>query len=239
MMNNEFIGELLGTFVLILFGSGVGCSLNLKQTHATSVGSNWVLVGFGWGIAVMMGVYTAAHFGSPGHLNPALTIAFAVGGSFPWEHVLPYIGLQLIGAFFGALLAGIHFWPHFQKTSPKEGNTVGMFATGPAINDRIHNFLSETIATFIFVFTLQMIPGDGLGDVTPLVLVFLLVGIAFTFGSTTGYALNPARDFAPRLMYTLIPFKNKNKDYNWSYAWIPIAGPVVGAVFAVLVFNAL
>ena len=239
-MGSELLGELVGTFVLILFGSGVGCSINLKKTYAKAVGANWVLVGFGWGVAVMLGVYTAVFFGAPGHLNPAVTIGFAVGGigGFSWGSVFPYIAVQMIGAFLGALLAAIHFWPHFNETPANEGNTVGCFATGPAIDNPIWNFLSETIATFAFIFTLLMLPA-GIGDMTPFVLVFVLVAISFSFGSTTGYAINPARDLGPRLMYALIPVPNKNTDYNWSYAWIPIAGPIVGGTIAVLLFNIL
>lgn len=237
-MDKTIMGELIGTMVLTLFGCGVGCTINLKKTLAKTVGSNWVLVAFGWGTAVMLGVYSAGFFGSPGHLNPAVTISFAIGGLFDWGLVVPYIIAQMIGGFLGALIAAIHFIPHFKETGPEEGNSVGIFATGPAIVNPALNFVSEVIATFAFVFTLLLLPGgDFPGGMQPLILLFLLVGISFSFGSTTGYAINPARDLAPRLMYTLIPLPNKNTDYNWGYAWVPLLGPVVGAICAVLLVN--
>lgn len=237
-MDNVLIGELIGTMVLTLFGCGVGCTINLKKTLATIVGSDWVLVAFGWGTAVMLGVYSAGYFGAPGHLNPALTIGFAVGGLFPWSDVIPFVIVQMIGGFTGSLIAALHFLPHFQQTGPEEGNTVGIFATGAAIENPRFNFLSEVIATFAFVFTLLLLPGaDFPAGMQPLILLFLLVGISFSFGSTTGYAINPARDLGPRLMYTLIPLPNKNKEYNWGYAWVPLFGPIVGACVAVLIVN--
>lgn len=237
-MDRAVVGEFIGTMVLTLFGSGVGCSINLKKTLAKGVGSNWVLVAFGWGVAVMLGVYSAGFFGSPGHLNPAVTISFAIGGLIEWGVVVPYILAQMIGGFLGALITAIHFLPHFRETGPEEGNSVGIFATGPAIDNPLMNFISEVIATFAFVFTLLLLPGaDFAGGLQPLILLFLLVGISFSFGSTTGYAINPARDLAPRLMYTLTPLPNKNTAYNWGYAWVPLFGPIIGATIAVLLVN--
>ena len=234
-MSQPVLGEFLGTMVLTLFGCGVGCSINLKKTLANAVGANWVLVAFGWGIAVMLGVYTAGYFGAPGHLNPALTVAFAIAGSFPWSDTLPFIGAQMIGGFLGALIAAIHFWPHFQATPAEEGNNVGIFATAPAIDSPLFNLISEIIATFAFVFTFLLFPSaDFPGGFQPFLFLFLLVGISFSFGSTTGYAINPARDLAPRLMYTLLPIPNKNTAYNWKYAWVPLIGPLVGATIAAL-----
>ena len=232
-MNNAVIGEFLGTFVLTLFGTGVGCTINLNKTLARAVGHNWLLVAFGWGAAVMLGVYTASYFEAPGHLNPALTIAFALGGMIEWNIVFPFILAQMIGGFLGALLTTVHYWPHFEETSPEEGNTVGIFATGPAIPKPIFNLISEIIATFAFVFTLITFPAKFSDGLLPLVLLFLLVAISFSFGSTTGYAINPARDLPPRLVYTLLPIPNKSKKYNWSYAWIPTVGPIIGATVAV------
>lgn len=238
-MDSQVIGEFIGTMVLTLFGTGVGCTISLKKTAARTVGSNWVLVAFGWGVAVMLGVYAAGYFGSPGHLNPAVTISFAIGGIIPWSQVVPFVIAQMLGGFLGALITAIHFLPHFKETGPDEGNTVGIFATGPSIDVPVMNFVSEVIATFAFVFTLLLLPSTEFpAGIQPLVLLFLLVGISFSFGSTTGYAINPARDLAPRLMYTLIPLPNKNTNYNWSYAWVPLFGPIVGAIIAVLIVNA-
>lgn len=238
-MNNAVLGEFIGTMIMILFGSGVGCSTSLKKAHIKESGSNWVIVAFGWGVAVMLGVYSSGYFGSPGHLNPAVTIGFAIGGLVETSVVIPYIIAQIAGAFLGAAISAINFWQHFKVTTPEEGNSVGIFATGPAIENKGFNFLNEVIATFAFVFTLLLLPADFAGGLKPLVLVFLLVGISFSFGSTTGYAINPARDLGPRLMYTLLPIPNKNTDYNWKYVWVPILGPIVGSTLAVVLFNIL
>ncbi|SJZ67102.1 glycerol uptake facilitator protein [Pilibacter termitis] len=235
-MNNAVLGEFIGTFVLIFFGTGVGCSINLNKTLAKAVGANWVLVAFGWGIAVMLGVYTAIYFNAPAHLNPAVTLSFAIGGITDWSQVLTFILAQLGGAFLGATVATIHYLPHFAQTKSDEGNSVGIFATGPAIPNTFFNLISEIIATFAFVFTLLLLPADFAPSLKPLVLAFLLVGISFSFGSTTGYAINPARDFAPRLAYTVLPIANKG-DSNWGYAWIPIVGPIIGAIVAVTIVN--
>lgn len=235
-MDNPVLGEFVGTFILVFFGAGVGCSINLKKTLAKAVGANWVLVAFGWGIAVMLGVYASGFFQSPGHLNPAVTIAFAIGGLTDWSQVVPFILAQMAGAFLGASVTSFHFWPHFRETTVEEGNTVGIFATGPAIDDKKFNLLSEVIATFSFIFPLLLLPADFAPALKPVVLMFLLVGISFSFGSTTGYAINPARDLGPRLAYTLLPIPNKG-DSNWGYAWIPTVGPIIGATIAVLIFN--
>jgi glycerol uptake facilitator protein len=233
---NPTLGEFIGTFVVLFFGTGVGCSINLKKTLATAVGSNWVLVAIGWGVAVMLGVYAAGYFGAPGHLNPAVTISFAIGGLIQWSLVVPFVLAQLAGAFVGALVSAILFWPHFVETAKEQQNQVGVFATGPAIKNTFFNFLSEVIATFAFIFTLLLLPGEFADGLKPLILLFLLVGLAFSFGSTTGYAINPARDLMPRLVYTILPIPNKASS-NWSYVWIPIVGPIVGAIIAVLIFN--
>lgn len=235
-MDNPVLGEFIGTAVLTMFGTGVGCSINLKKTLAKAVGSNWVVVAFGWGVAVMLGVYTAEYFGAPGHLNPALTVGFALGGMFEWGDVLPYLIAQMVGGFLGAAITSLHYWPHFRETTQEEGNSVGVFATGPAIEDKLFNVISEIIATFAFVFTLLFLPADFAPALKPLVLAFLLVAISFSFGSTTGYAINPARDLGPRLAYTLLPIPNKGKG-NWQYAWVPTVGPIVGAIIAVMVFK--
>lgn len=238
-MDNPVLGEFIGTFVLTLFGTGVGCAISLNKTIAKSVGANWVLVAFGWGAAVMLGVFSSGFFGAPGHLNPALTLAFAIGNLFDWGLVFPFIIVQLLGAALGALVTTFHYWPHFKATTQEEGNTVGIYATGAAIHSPFFNLLSEIIATFAFVFTLMLLPsGDIPVGVQPLILVFLLTAISFSFGSTTGYAINPARDLGPRLIYSILPIPNKGKG-NWRYAWIPTLGPIIGAILAVLVVNAL
>jgi len=232
----QYLGEFFGTMVLIAFGSALLAGLTLNKS--LSQGANWLIVSFGWGFAVMLGVFTSGLFDSGGHLNPAVTIAFAVGGLFSWSYVLPYIISQIAGAFIGASIVVLHYYPHFAAT-PKDINTEGIFATGPAINKPIFNVISEIITTFMFVFALLFVTGGYLTDgLAPLLVGFLVVAVGFSFGPTTGYAINPARDFGPRLAYALLPIPNKSKP-NWSYQWIPIVGPIVGATIAVLLFNLL
>lgn len=230
---HAILGEFLGTMVLIMFGAGVGASVSLNKVMAK--GSGWTMIAFGWGFAVLFGVYTAGFLGAPGHINPAVTIAFALGGIIKWSIVPGYVIAQVSGAFLGASITAIHFYPHFKETKPEDGNSVGIFATGPAIANKPFNLISEIIATFAFILCLLTL-GDFSVGLKPLAVALLIVAIGFSFGSTTGYAINPARDFGPRLAYFLLPIPNKGKA-NWSYFWVPIVGPIIGASFAVLLVN--
>lgn len=235
----KYLGEFLGTMVLMAFGNGIGASISLNKSLAKGFSPNWFTVVFGWGLAVTLGVYTAGFYNTGGHLNPAVTIAFAVGGIFPWEQVVGYIIAQILGAFVGAAIVVLFYYPHFKETKAEEGNSVGVFATGPAIQDPAFNLLSEIVATFFFIFALLMIThGEITPGLTPLLVGFLIMAVGLSLGSTTGFALNPARDFGPRLAYALLPVPNKG-DANWAYAWVPIVGPTIGAVLAVLAVNAM
>ncbi|MST79735.1 aquaporin family protein [Lactobacillus equicursoris] len=225
---NGFLGEFLGTMVLIAFGVGCGAGISLKKSYAK--GSNWLFVTIAWGMAVTFGIYVAGQFGSQGHLNPAVTIAFAAFGFFPWSQVMPYLLGQFLGAFVGAAIVALHYYPHFKETKSDEGNSVGIFSTGPAIDNKLFNFLSETIATFFFVFTLLNL-GNFTQGLKPLIVGLLIMLVGQSFGGTTGFALNPARDFSPRLVYSLLPIPNKG-GANWSYAWVPICGPIAGGLIA-------
>ncbi|MHC3378013.1 MIP/aquaporin family protein [Ligilactobacillus equi] len=225
---NGFLGEFLGTFILIVFGTGCGAAVNLKKSYAK--GANWMYISLAWGMAVTFGVYVAGQFGSDGHLNPAVTLGFAAFGFFPWSQVLPYLLGQFLGAFLGAAIVIIHYYPHFKESSSEDGNSVGIFATGPAINNGLFNFLSETIATFVFIFTLLNL-GNFTQGLKPLIVGLLIMVIGQALGSTTGFALNPARDFSPRLAYSILPVPNKG-GANWAYAWVPICGPIVGGLLA-------
>ncbi|HAT53749.1 MAG TPA: aquaporin [Lactobacillus sp.] len=228
-----FLGELVGTFILIVLGVGVNCGVNLNKTYGKQNGS-WLLIAFGWAMGVTMGVYVAGSIGSQGHLNPAVTIPEAIGGLFPWSHVLPYLAGQFIGAFLGAALIVIHYYPHFQVTKPNEGNTVGNFATVPAIANPIFNFISEVVATFVFIYVLLNL-GNFTAGLKPFIVGFLILAIGMSLGTTTGYAINPARDWGPRLAYTILPVPNKDVAH-WEYAWIPMVGPLVGGGLGVLLF---
>lgn len=224
-----FTGEFLGTMVLIILGVGCCEGVNLKGNYAK--GSDWTFVCLAWGMAVTFGVYVAGNFGSQGHLNPAVTLGFAAFGFFPIKSVLPYLLGQFLGAFVGAAIVIIHYAPHFQAAkSSAEGNSVGIFATGPAIRNPLFNFLSEMIATFTFIFCLLNL-GDFTKGLKPLIVGLLIMVIGQALGGTTGFALNPARDFAPRLAYAILPVPNKG-DANWEYAWVPVLGPIAGGLAA-------
>lgn len=234
----KYIGEFLGTMVLIAFGTGFGASISLKHALSKNMSPNFLTIAIAWGFAVMCGVFVSGFFETGGHLNPAVTIAFALGGMFEWNMVAGYIIAQILGAFAGSAIVALHYYPHFKETSTEEGNSVGIFATGPAIPNTLFNFLSEVIATFFFIFVLLLMnTGSFAVGLGPVSVALLVMGIGLSFGSTTGYAINPARDFGPRLAYALLPIPNKG-DANWAYAWIPILGPTVGATLAVFLFKA-
>lgn len=226
----ELFGEFFGTMILIVCGCGVNAANSLNKTYVKNLGPSWVLTVFGWGFGVVFGVYTAAWFGAPGHLNPAVTVGAVFGGGFPLEQVLPYILAQTVGAMVGAAIVILHYYPHFKDTPPEEGNGVGIFGTGPAINNPSFNFISEFLATFIFIFALNTL-GDFTVGLKPYIVGMLIVVIGISMGGTTGYAINPARDLGPRLTYQLLPVPHKTSA-NWSYAWIPILGPILGGIAA-------
>lgn len=224
-----FIGEFFGTLILIVLGAGTCASVNLKKTYGQ--GSNWTYISVAWGLAVTMGVYVGGALGSDGHLNPAVTIGFAAFGFFPWSEVIPYLLGQFLGAFVGAAIVIIHFYPHFKASkSESEGNQVGIFATRPAIYSPFLNFISELIATWAFVFILLNL-GDFTQGLKPFIVGTLITVVGMALGTTTGFALNPARDWGPRLAYSVLPVPNRGKTH-WEYAWVPMCGPIVGGVLA-------
>ena len=233
-MTSPWLGEFLGTMVLILLGDGVVASVLLKKTKAENAG--WMVITSAWAFAVMCGVFTAIACGSPGaHLNPAVTIGVAVEtGDF--THVASFISAQLLGAFLGAALVWLHFWPHWKET-PDQAAKLGIFCTTPAIRNYPWNFVSEVIGSFVLVFVVAAIfskrvsalgPAPGLG---PFLVGSLVWGIGLSLGGTTGYAINPARDLGPRLAHAILPISGKGGS-DWSYAGIPIFGPLVGGALA-------
>lgn len=236
---NPIIAEIVGTFVLIALGQSVNANVALKGTYGNS--SGWIVITIGWGLAVFCGVTVAGPY-SGAHINPAVTVGLAYAGLFPWGDVLPFVGAQFLGAALGALVVWIGFKNHFSaETDP--GTKLGVFATGPAIKNTGSNFFSELIGTFLLVFVILYITGPemlgenigevkvGLGSVGALPVAFLVIVIGMGFGGLTGYAINPARDLAPRIMHAILPIPGKG-DSNWGYAWIPVVGPVVGALLA-------
>lgn len=221
-----YVGELIGTMILIILGAGVCAGQNLKKAYSQNGG--WIVITFGWGLAVACGAYAVGSI-SGAHLNPALTIALASIGQFPWEHVPGYIAAQLIGAFMGATFVWIFYYPHWRETNDA-GAKLGVFATGPAIPHTVANLFSEILGTFFLVLGLLAIGANKFAEgLNPFIVGFLIVAIGLSLGGTTGYAINPARDLGPRLAHALLPIHGKGKS-NWRYAWIPVVGPIIGAV---------
>jgi glycerol uptake facilitator protein len=240
-MTSPILGEFLGTMMLVLLGNGVVAGVLLKRSKAE--GSGWLVITTGWAIAVMAGVFTAIACGSSdAHLNPAVTLGFAVrSGDF--AKVGPYLAAQLFGAVIGATLVWLHFLPHWRET-PDAAAKLGCFSTAPAIRSLVPNLLSEIIATFVLVFVVGAIfsksvsatgPAAGLGAYLVGSLVW---GIGLSLGGTTGYAINPARDLGPRIAHAILPVAGKGSS-DWGYAPIPVIGPLLGGALAGLLLRAL
>lgn len=233
-MTLPVVGEFLGTMMLIVLGDGVVAGVLLKRSKAE--GSGWMVITTGWALAVMAGVFTAVACGSSdAHINPAVTLGFAVrSGSF--AKLWPYFAAQMLGAFAGATIVWLHYLPHWRET-PDTVAKLGCFCTVPAIRSLIPNLLSEIIGTFVLVFVVGAIfskrvaaggPAAGLG---PYLVASLVWGIGLSLGGTTGYAINPARDLGPRLAHAILPVAGKGRS-DWGYAIIPVVGPLVGGVLA-------
>jgi glycerol uptake facilitator protein len=232
-MTSPFLGEFLGTMMLILLGDGVVAGVLLKRSKGE--GSGWLVITAGWAFAVMAGVFTALACGSSdAHLNPAVTLGFAVrAGSF--EKCLPYIIAQLLGAMTGAALVWLHYLPHWRET-PDAAAKLACFCTAPAIRRAAANLISEVIGTAVLVFVVgaifsKAVAAGGPGAPGPYLVGSLVWGIGLSLGGTTGYAINPARDLGPRLAHALLPIAGKGKS-DWSYAPIPVIGPLVGGALA-------
>lgn len=245
-MMTPFIAEIIGTALLLLLGGGVVANVSLKKTYGEGQ-SALVLITTAWGFAVFVGAYVTGQF-SGGHLNPAVTLGLAVIGKFAWELVPLYIGAQIIGAMLGSWLSYLLYIDHFRLTMD-EATVRGCFCTAPAIRNFRNNFFSEALGTFVLIFGIFFIVSPsiniagfdtqnfGIGSLDALPVALLVWGIGMSLGGTTGYAINPARDFGPRLVYQLLPRKNKNAD--WGYSWIPVLGPLTGAFLAGVLYNVL
>jgi glycerol uptake facilitator protein len=240
-----FVGETIGTAILILFGAGVCAAVTLRYSKARA--SGWVVIAFGWGFGVLAGAYTAAPL-SGGHLNPAVTLGIAVDTG-AWGKVWVYLLGQMLGAMIGAVLAYLVYLAQFQanvrQTGTTEGTaeeptpTLGIFSTIPEIRNPVANLITEIIATIALVLPILAFGlTKGLGESGTLVLIvsLLVVGIGLSLGGPTGYAINPARDLGPRIVHTFLPIPNKGTS-DWDYAWIPVVGPLIGGVLAGLLYN--
>lgn len=232
---SPYTAEFIGTMILIVLGSGVCAGVSLKKSFAHA--SGWIVIGMGWGLAVAVAVYAVGQI-SGAHLNPAVTLALAFQGVFPWQDVPGYIVAQLLGAMTGAVIVVLHYWPHWKETEDA-ATKLSVFATGPAIDHPFANVLSEMTGTFIFVLALQSLGANSFTEgLNPLIVGFLVVSIGLSLGGTTGYAINPARDFGPRLVHYLLPIPGKGAS-NWRYAWVAIAGPLLGGSFGGLFYQAV
>ena len=238
---NPIIAEFIATFLLLILGNGVVANVVLPKTKGHN--SGWLVITTGWGLAVFTGVVVAGpHSGA--HLNPAVTFGLAAAGEFPWAEVPGYIGAQILGAFLGGSIVWLMYKEHYKETN--EASTIlSTFSTIPAIRSSFNNLLSEIIGTFVLVFVVFYISEGqlmnasntpiGLGSVGALPVAFLVWCIGLGLGGTTGYAINPARDFGPRLAHAILPISNKGSS-DWTYGWIPILGPLLGGVLAAVVY---
>ena len=232
-MTSPLVGEFLGTLILIVLGDGVVAGVVLKRSKAE--GSGWMVITAGWALAVMAGVFTAIACGSSdAHINPAVTLGFAVrAGSF--GKVAPYWGAQMLGGVVGAVLVWLHYLPHWKET-PDAAAKLACFCTAPAIRSMFWNLLSEIIGTFVLVLVVaaifsKKVAATGPGSLGPYLVGSLVWGIGLSLGGTTGYAINPARDLGPRFAHFVLPIAGKGNS-DWSYAAIPVIGPLLGGALA-------
>ena len=229
---NPYLAEFIGTTILLYLGNGVNANVSLKKTYGN--GSGWLVISLGWGLAVFIGVVISASF-SGGHLNPAVSVGLAIVGKFSWSLVPGYILAQMLGAIMGALLVFIQYKDHFTATVNAR-TKLGVFATSPAIKNNFNNILSEILGTCMLVFgVFYLIDGEGIGSLNALPVGLLVTVIGLSLGGSTSYAINPARDLGPRIFHALII----DKSSDWKYAWIPVLGPLIGAVLAGFLFKIL
>lgn len=231
-MNHYFL-EFLGTLFLILIGEGVNAAASLEKCKAK--GAGWVFITLGWGLAVMVGALVSSPSGA--HLNPAVTLGLAMTGQFAWAEVPGYIVSQMIGGFSGAVLVWLFYRDHFAATADHD-TKLGVFCTAPAIAHKWNNLFSEIVATFVLIFCVFCIPVNFGGETGLIPITYVIIAIGMGLGSTTGYALNAARDIAPRFAHTILPIPNKGSSH-WEYAWIPLCGPIIGAALAALLWNVM
>jgi glycerol uptake facilitator protein len=235
-----FLSEVVGTALLLLLGAGVVANVILPRTKG--FGGGWLLINFGWGLAVFAGVFAAWRSGA--HLNPAVTLGLLANGVEEYTDgvevtltsTLVYILAQLLGAFLGAVLAFLAYKNHFdQQADPAV--KLGVFSTGPEIRSYTWNFITEVIGTFVLVYIVIQF-GNTPNEIGPLAVALLVVGIGASLGGPTGYAINPARDLGPRIAHAVLPIKGKGSS-DWAYSWVPVAGPIVGGVLAGLLARVL
>jgi len=232
---SPFLGEFIGTMLLIIMGDGVVANVVLNKTKGNN--SGWIVITFGWAMAVFLGVYVSTSLGGSGHLNPAVTIAMTAFSDFDAALLPTYILAQFGGAISGAIVVWLAYKQHFDSTDDKDGK-LAVFCNAPAIRGYGYNLITEIIGTFVLVLgALAMSkPASTLGTLDALPVAFLILGIGLSLGGPTGYAINPARDLGPRIVHFILPIKNK-RDSDWGYSWIPVIGPIIGGLLAAYLFK--
>jgi len=232
---SPYMAEFFGTMLLILLGNGVVAGVVLKDTKSENAG--WLTIVFAWGLAVTLSIYAVGRV-SGAHLNPAVTIGLYVSGNFPSSQVVGYILAQFAGAFAGAILVWLHFLPHWNLTD-SQAKKLAVFCTAPAVRSSPANFISEVLATMVLILGLLFIGANEYSvGLKPMVVGALIISIGLSLGGTTGFAINPARDLGPRLAHFLLPIPGKGSS-DWTYSWIPVAGPLLGCILGALLFNLL
>jgi glycerol uptake facilitator len=228
-----FPAEVIGTAILILLGDGVVAAVLLAQSKAQN--SGWIVITFGWGMAVAMAVYAVGQF-SGAHLNPAVTLGFALEGTTDWSDVPTYWGGEFVGAFVGATLVWAAYSNHWRATEDP-GLKLAVFCTAPAIRNTVANIITEIIGTFLLVLGVLAIVANELAPgLAPLLVGLLVLAIGLSLGGPTGYAINPARDLGPRIMHAILPIPGKGPS-DWGYAWIPVVAPLIGGALGGLAFD--
>ena len=232
--STAYVAEFIGTMVLIIFGNGVVSNCLLSKSKGFNGG--WMVIATGWGLGVGMAVYLVG-WESGAHINPAVTFGLAVGGSFPWAMVPGYIIAQVLGAFVGQWIVFVAYYRHYQETEDP-GLILATCATSPAIESPIWNFLTEMIGTAVLLAGVCALgyKENNMSDMTPFMVGVLVWAIGLSLGGPTGYAINPARDLGPRIAHAFLPLKQRG-SCEWKYAWVPIAGPLVGGPLGVILYN--
>jgi len=229
---SAFVGEIVGTMLLVLMGDAAVANVVLNKSKAQ--GSGWIVIATGWGLAVAFAVYAVVGI-SGAHINPAVTIGLASVGQFPWAQVPIYILGQMIGGFIGAVLMWLTFYAHWGETDDPEGK-LAIFCTGPAIRNYGANIITEIIATSVLVFgILAILSNEITAGLFPLLVGFLVWSLGLSMGGPTGYAMNPARDLPPRFAHFILPIPGKGIS-DWEYSWVPIVGPIIGGILGAVFF---
>lgn len=239
----EFLGEVIGTMILIILGDGVVANVVLNKTKGNN--SGWIVITTGWALAVFVAVYIVGSI-SGAHINPAVTLGLAIAGNFPWAQVPLYWIAQMLGAFIGAVIVWLSYYQHFEGTDP--GGQLAVFSTGPAIRNTVWNLVTEIVGTFMLMFGVFGLTGAfmgsasteetvlNLGALGAIGVAFLVWAIGLSLGGPTGYAINPARDLGPRIAHAVLPIPGKGGS-DWGYAWIPVVGPLIGAALAAILWG--